>query len=114
MPINGYLIVIVLILYFFNNAVFKVSFEGMAGIFFNGYFNDLICPLFFLSYANILLITVNRGLFTFLKILILISVSGIIWEVFAPFLKENSVTDILDFCCYIIGAILYYLLIRIR
>lgn len=112
MPINGILIVLVSFLYFMNNALLKGAFTGTARYFFVCYFNDLICPLLFFSYVNILFLTVDKKI-TSLKMLLLFGfIVALIWEFFAPIINSESVTDIADVFCYIAGSIMYYIIIR--
>ena len=46
------------------------------------------------------------------NIYIFISICGIFWEVITPLLKKDSVSDILDFVMYILGASIYMILLR--
>ncbi len=74
-PINLILMLSVALLYLFNNLFLKEHSSGVFWLFFVCYFNDLICPLFFFSYANLLLITVNREI-TRLWVICLISIAA--------------------------------------
>lgn len=78
------------------------------------YFNDLICPIFFLSYSNILLITIEREINKPFEIILECFLCGIVWEFFAPIIKDNSTTDLYDILFYIMGGIMYYLLQKIN
>lgn len=108
MPINGILICVVLVLYSANNWVFKKVTDGWVQYFFQCYFNDCICPLFFLSYSNILLLTTGRKWVSLKSILIVCIGCGLIWEFIGPILKEASTTDVWDIVCYVGGGLLYY------
>jgi len=110
-PLNIILIAIVLILYFLNNNVFKVYTTGLLQRFFISYFNDLMCPLFFVSYSNLLLITVNKEMRKLHWILLLCLSAGLLWEFVAPLVKHSSVTDFFDLLCYLIGAAVYWLIL---
>ena len=59
-PVNLMLLILVVFAYWINNLFLKEHSGGLLRVFFIGYFNDLICPLFFFSYANMLLITVGK------------------------------------------------------
>ena len=97
-----------IVLYVFNNQFLKLHTDGMAREFFVCYFNDFMCPFFFLSYANLLLITDNKEI-TSLKWLLLAGVTaGFVWEFAAPLLKKGSVTDSGDMICYIAGTAGYW------
>lgn len=112
-PINLFLIIFVLCAYWINNYFLKVHCTGILKLFFVCYFNDLICLLFFFSYANLLLITVNREI-SKLRYYILISLcTSCVWEFIAPLLKSSSTTDVNDIVCYLIGGIFYWLILTI-
>ena len=112
-PINIILIISVLGLYFFNNKIIKPYTEGMVHIFFTSFFNDLLCPYFFLGYANLLLITCNREMVKFRIIFAVGMTAGFVWEFIAPFLKTGSVTDIGDLVCYAISTVGYWWILNI-
>ncbi len=107
-PINFYLMIFVSFFYFINNNVFKIYTKGIVQKFFVCYFNDLICPLFFISYSNILLISVNKEIRKLKCILLYGLLSGLVWEFFAPILKKSSVSDINDIFFYSFGSLLYW------
>lgn len=111
-PINIVLIIAVVIAYFINNNFLKIYTHGNMKLFFICYFNDLICPLLFFSYANILLITINKEI-THIWVICLVSLcTSCIWEFVAPLLKPSSTTDPLDIVCYMIGGIVYWAILR--
>ena len=113
-PLNIILIFIVAILYVVNNIWLKDLVSYNIRWFFVCYFNDLICPLLFLSYCNLLLLTTNREV-TSLKALFLIGLAvGVIWEFGAPILKPTSTTDLMDIVCYLMGSILYWFILRLN
>lgn len=113
MPINGILIVVITLLYFVNNYILKKHTIGFLNYYFICYFNDLICPLFFLSYVNMLLITIGKKITKLMCILFICVLTGVVWEFFAPFIKNSSTTDFCDIVCYILGGVLYYFIISI-
>ena len=111
-PLNIILMITAVILYQLNNYYFKPYKEFFLHDFFTSYFNDLICPFFFLGYTNLLLISNNKEV-TSLKILLIICLSaGCIWEFVAPFFKKESVTDTYDLICYAIGTLGYWMLLK--
>lgn len=111
-PLNIVLILLVIILYFFNNLYLKEYAPETLKVFFVGYFNDLICPLLFFSYVNILLQTVNKELTKPGTILLIGICVSVVWEFVAPILKPSSVTDPVDIICYITGSMAYWLLLH--
>ena len=110
---NIMLIVIVCLLYLFNNQVLKKCTEGLAREFVISYFNDLICPVFFCSYVNVLLSFIKQEICKLKWLVLLVLGAGLIWEFFAPLLKPSSVTDIMDLLCYIVGTVFYWFLLKI-
>ncbi len=101
------------LLYLANNLCFKKITTGNFHTFMNGYFNDLICPFFLLSYANILLLCVGNELRKLHWILLFMFVAGCIWEFAAPLFKPTAVTDIWDLVCYICGGFLYWIVLTL-
>ena len=93
--------------YLLNNLVFKKTTTGILRLFFICYFNDLICPLLFVAYVNLLLNPLKKRLSKIWQIIVLCFLCGLVWEFVAPLLKKGSVTDIFDLFCYCIGGILY-------
>lgn len=111
-PINVILPIFVVSIYLFNNIFLKEHSSGVLKLFFVGYFNDLICPLFFFSYANILLITVNKEI-TRLWVISLVGLcASCVWEFVAPLIKSSSTTDPLDIICYVTGGVVYWAILR--
>lgn len=106
------IIVTVLALYSLNNIFFKNITSGIIHEFLVCHFNDLICPFFFLSYCNLLLNTQNKGISRLSTIIIVCALCGFVWEYIAPYLKHSSISDPIDFLCYVIGGTLYYFLLR--
>ena len=107
------LIAITIFFYVLNNLFFKRITDGFFYYFFVGYFNDLICPLFFISYVNIMLSFINKRISKFFYIFLLCLICGLVWEFVAPFFKKDSVTDIYDLICYCLGGFLYWLIHKI-
>lgn len=112
-PINIILMAIVLCLYFLNNTVFKFCTRGIVQEFMICHFNDFICPLFFISYSKLLLITVNKEIKTFKSLLIFGFCAGLVWEFFAPIIKPTATADFWDLVFYILGTSLYWYIINV-
>ena len=108
--INFFLIVCSLSFYLLNNLIFKTYSTGDYHYFFVCYFNDLLCPLFFVSYTNIMLSFINKRIEKLYYIILYCFLCGFVWEFVAPFLKERSVTDVCDLICYCIGGLLYWMI----
>ena len=112
-PINLVLMILVLFFYFLNNIFLKVYTYGIVQKFLISHFNDFMCPLFFIAYSNLLLISVNREMKKLKWIMIFGFCSGLIWEFIAPLIKPSSVTDILDLLFYTLGTFLYWCIIKL-
>ena len=112
-PINLILIIAVLLLYFLNNMFLKWHTTGIVQEFFICYFNDLMCPIFFLSYSNLLLLGINMELKKLHWILLYGFCAGLIWEFVGPLIKVSSVTDFFDLVCYLLGSIFYWGITRL-
>jgi len=112
-PLNLILILCAALLYLLNNLYFKRAADGILQGFMLGYFNDCICPLVFLAYSNILLITVNKMVSRLWILSTITFAAGLVWEFFAPILKANSVTDMRDIVCYQLGTVVYWGLLQL-
>ena len=107
-PINLVLLIFVISAYLLNNLFLKEHSRGFLWLFFVCYFNDLICPLLFFSYANILLIMIGREIEHLWLICLISLCTSCVWEFIAPLMKPSSTTDPLDVLCYTIGGIVYW------
>lgn len=112
--LNPGLILLTIVLYVVNNLFFKWKTHGWIQIFFISYFNDLICPLLFLSYVNILMMTTGKEIKRLSVLLLLALVASLVWEFVAPIVKPTSVTDLIDIVCYLVGSVVYWLLMRLN
>lgn len=106
------LMLIVLLLYGLNKLVLSPQLAGSIGEFFRFYFNDLICPLFYLSCVQILLIWAGYEMSTYKVVLFWGLLGGVIWEFLIPLLKPTSVCDYKDLLCYFLGSTLYYVIYK--
>ena len=104
------ILVTVSLLYQFNNHYIKANTAGIPHEFFVCYFNDLMAPMFMLSYSNILLHTVNRKITKLLYVIAFCLFIGAVWEFFAPFIKKGAVWDPFDILCYLIGGLFYWMI----
>ena len=111
-PVNLMLLILVVFAYWINNLFLKEHSGGLLRVFFIGYFNDLICPLFFFSYANMLLITVGKEIARLWVICLVSLCTSCVWEFVASLMKPSSTTDPLDIFCYITGGVVYWAILR--
>ncbi len=111
-PINLILMITVLCLYVLNNTFFKTHTSGIIQYFMICHFNDLICPLFFISYSNLLLLSVGKEIKKFHWVMLFGFCSGLIWEFFAPVIKPTATTDLIDLLFYTLGTAIYWLIVN--
>ena len=111
-PLNIILILVAAALYLINNLFLKKNLPGTAAWFFTGYFTDLICPLIFFAYANMLLLTTGREIRRLRSLLAAAAGAGFVWEFAAPLWKDGSVTDPADMLCYFAGSTVYWFLLQ--
>lgn len=111
---NVICMLVAIVIYCLNQLVLKKLFEGGMGYFCNCYLNDLVCPLFFLSCAQIMLIWAKYEIKNYIGLLLLGMSAGCVWEYFAPVINHNAVTDVYDLVCYFGGIQIYYFVISIE
>lgn len=98
--------------YIINKACLIPYTQGQLNYFCRCYLNDLVCPLFFLGYCQILLIWIDHEIKSWWKCMLLIMVAGCIWEYGAPFINAKSVSDVWDLVCYFVGGMVYFLFMK--
>lgn len=113
-PMDLILICIIALLYTLNNIVLKQHTTGIIREFLVCYFNDLMAPMFLIAYSNIVLGTKEKRLYRIRHILPFCLCAGIVWEFFAPIIKNGSVTDPFDIIAYLIGGSMYWVLEKVR
>ena len=106
-----------MLLYIVNQVILKDYFSGKAGIPMIGYFcrcylNDLLYPLFFLGFCEILLIWIDREIRSFPGLVLLAMSAGLLFEFAGPLVRADAVSDPLDLVCYLTGTCVYYLGLR--
>lgn len=106
---NFAVMILVVVLYFMNQLVFKPTSEGFLHWFLVCYFNDIIAGMMAISSFNILLSVLNIRMLSLKKILAVVLVAAVIWEFPCQF-RSDAVSDIWDVVAYECGGILYYLI----
>ena len=95
------------------NKTFLIPYtHGKFNYFCRCYLNDLVCPLFFLGYCQILLIWIKCEIKSYWRCMLLIMIAGCIWEYGAPIINTKAVSDIWDLVCYFLGGTVYFLLMK--
>ena len=93
---------------FFVNEIF---FENFNIVLLQNCFNDLLAMPAMLSYINLVLSFFGKeSVYKTKSILWITCCCGFIWEIVAIWVKPSSTCDVLDFLCYMIGAVGYKLL----
>lgn len=121
---------VVAFLYLTNNLYLKTWSSGIVRIFFNYYFNDLICPGALLALTNLFIMlyipfcrklkvfadfdlhNIEYGLYHLRIILTYCFICGIYWELIYPIKHRESTCDVMDILFYVIGGTMYYYLFR--
>jgi hypothetical protein len=110
--LNIYLIIICIIISLINIIFLKKLELGIVTLIFRNQLNDFLAIIIILSYININISFIGYEIKS-LKILIIITLLiAFVWEYFAIFIKPNSVFDYLDIFTYLIGSIVYWMIIN--
>ena len=91
-----------------NNVWLKDITTGKLNMLCRCYLNDLVCPLFFLGYCQLIFIWIKNEIKSYGTLLLIGMTAGFIWEYFAPVINPKAVTDSFDLLCYFIGINIYY------
>lgn len=92
-------------------AINKAFLKNFNITFLKNHFNDLLAMPAMLSYINLVLSFFGKESVYKIKTIFLITCCcGFVWEIVAIWLKPSSTCDVLDFLCYLIGAVGYKLL----
>lgn len=78
----------------------------------SSYFNDIIGSITFMAYTNLILSFRKIILSKLWQIELLMFSCGVFWEFITPIYRADTVSDIFDVLAYMVGGILYWLLVR--
>lgn len=78
------------------------------------YFNDVCCGIWFMAFTNLLLWFRKIRIKRLTYILLYIGLWGIYWEIIGPYVKEIAVTDIWDLVAYLMGSLIYGIIISVK
>lgn len=108
-----YCIAIAVMVYLLNKVLFVHYVSGWVWYFCVSHLNDLVCPLFFLGYVQIVLKWVDVEKISYTYCVLLGMSAGFVWEYFAPIINADAVTDTIDLLCYFVGTNIYYWISKI-
>ena len=94
----------------------KIVQTPVVGYLLKCHFNDFLAGIAFLAYVNLLLSLSKyrcKVITTFPKGISISLACGVLWEFIFPLLFPHGTSDYLDIIAYILGGIVYILLIRI-
>ena len=112
-PFNGVVILVVIALYSLNRFVLKLYVQGWIGYFLRCHFNDFLCGILFIAYSNVFINTRGKMITKPPHILALCFSAGLVWEFIVPLVKRNSTADWLDVLFYMLGGLVYWLLVTL-
>lgn len=84
--------------YHSNNLIYSLM---------NWYFNDIVCGFLLCSVINLILLLNGFKPAKSWVLIMIVFVSGLIFEFIAPIYKLSSVPDVVDIFCYILGSIIF-------
>ena len=106
-------IILSTVLLYLLNQQFKgqISNESIKW-FISSYFNDIIGGITFMAYTNLVLSFRNIIISKLWQIELLMFSCGLFWEFITPLYRVDTVSDIWDIFAYMLGGILYWVIIR--
>lgn len=109
---NLIIIGITIALYIINQIIkSKIPIENIRW-FMSCYFNDTIGGITFIAYCNIVFSFYNRKMIKLWQIELILFFAGLFWEYVTPIFRNNTVSDMWDVIAYMIGGLLYFMLIK--
>ena len=83
-------------------------------LFFESYFNDVCCGIWFLSYSNLLLGILGKRMEKFWVISLYLFSWTVVWEFIGPVINEKSIRDPWDIAAYMSGGMIYVILLAYK
>lgn len=109
---NNLLIIGITIILYIINQIIKTKIPVNAiRWFMSCYFNDTIGGITFIAYCNIIFGFKNKKINKLWQIELLLFFAGLFWEYVTPIFRINTVSDIWDILAYMIGGVLYWLIV---
>jgi hypothetical protein len=112
--LNIVIMTICIVAYGFNRFFLK---DILNWLFLRCYLNDVLAGALMLAYTNVLFSIVRKdehSLISLPIIMIFILLAGFFWEFATPLFHEGSVTDYADIAAYLVGGIVYWLIVQAR
>jgi len=109
---NLIIFIISILLYVLNTLIFSNITYFHLKYYFTCYFNDLLAPLLLLSYINLVLSIRGQKIYSLKYLVLIILLSSIVWEYLIIFFKPTSVPDPIDVLFYIVGTVVYWLILK--
>lgn len=113
-PLNLVLFFVIFFLYHFNDYFLKQHTHGAVQYLCKNHLNDFMGGILFVAYTNLILLTRNQLMYRLWHIVLFCLCVGLFWEFVTPLFHRESVADWIDVCCYVLGGIVYWLMLRIR
>ena len=108
---NFLIFMISVTLYILNRFIILNINNSTVHYFFSSYFDDILAPLLLFSYINLLLSFYNKKMYSLKYLIIFIILVSIVWEYLIVFIKPTSVSDPIDVIFYVLGTIIYWIII---
>lgn len=110
--VNLWCVGIAILIYIINKYILVNCLSGWVGYFCHCHLNDLVCPLFFLGFSQLMLIWAGCEVKSYRYCMMIGLIGGIIWEYVAPLINPKAVSDLIDMLCYLVGTTVYYLIMK--
>lgn len=107
---NSLIFIICILLYLMKMLIFQNVNNSTLHYFFTCYFDDLLAPLLLFSYTNLLISFIDKKIYSFRYLIILILIFSCICEYLVPFIKPTSVSDPIDMMFYVLGTLIYWII----
>ena len=109
---NCLIFITCVLLYDFNKLIFlNISYYHL-NYFFSCYFDDLLAPILFFSYMNLILSFIDKKIYSIKYLILIIILCSFLWEYLAIFIKPGSVSDPIDVLSYFIGTLIYWIIFK--
>ena len=115
--LNVKLTAIPFIISVFNEIFLKGGLLGVRWVFFRNHFNDFLAGIILIAYTNLILGFYKNKTIRVLKfrdVMGYMLIVGLFWEFVTPIYWKSSVSDWWDLVSYLCGALVYYVVIKLK